>query len=273
MFSPDAVVVLDTKASGSFGTIRLVKLKVCANNCDCVGCRECLAAAKTTTNPFYDDEEYDSVNSFKDEVESMSKLDHPNIIKYFSSDRKTLTIYMEPFFHTNLINIYPKPRLEKVKRLMGQLLSGLQHMHDRDIAHLDIKPDNLLVDEWGTLKICDFGGSQQMCDGVCTLRQSTFQIAPPDHAYGVIKQANGIRFDLWSTAVVLIYMLLNRYPWESAKYFNNDYNDWKTKTDKSSARREMREISPEMLNVVDKMFDNYLSWGSLECKDFINYFS
>ena len=40
---------------------------------------------------------------------------------------------------------------------MQQLLSGLQHCHERGVLHRDIKGSNLLIDENGTLKIADFG--------------------------------------------------------------------------------------------------------------------
>ncbi|KAF2284315.1 hypothetical protein GH714_020411 [Hevea brasiliensis] len=47
--------------------------------------------------------------------------------------------------------------LKKVKCYMHQLLSGLQHCHERGILHRDIKASNLLIDKDGRLKIADFG--------------------------------------------------------------------------------------------------------------------
>ena len=41
--------------------------------------------------------------------------------------------------------------------LFRQLLQGLRHIHSQGLAHRDIKPDNILLDDKGNLKIADFG--------------------------------------------------------------------------------------------------------------------
>lgn len=53
----------------------------------------------------------------------------------------------------------PFPEAE-VRRLMGQLLDGARAMHELGVMHRDLKPDNILVDDHGILKICDFGMSR-----------------------------------------------------------------------------------------------------------------
>lgn len=47
--------------------------------------------------------------------------------------------------------------LERIQRLMKDLISGVEIMHDRRIAHKDLKSDNLLLDQEDNLKILDFG--------------------------------------------------------------------------------------------------------------------
>ena len=57
--------------------------------------------------------------------------------------------------------------LEELLGLMGHACSGIKHMHDQGIAHLDIKPHNLLVFREGrrrVLKVADYGLSRRMVD-------------------------------------------------------------------------------------------------------------
>eukprot|EP00759_Apiculatamorpha_spiralis_P007042 PhF_6_TR14183/c0_g1_i1/m.22709/K08819/CDK12_13; cyclin-dependent kinase 12/13 len=47
--------------------------------------------------------------------------------------------------------------ISAIKSLFKQLLCGLDYLHQKSIVHRDVKPANLLIDAYGTLKICDFG--------------------------------------------------------------------------------------------------------------------
>jgi serine/threonine-protein kinase RIM15 len=49
---------------------------------------------------------------------------------------------------------------EWVKKYLGEVVLGVEHLHERDIIHRDLKPDNLLIDQKGHLKLTDFGLSR-----------------------------------------------------------------------------------------------------------------
>ncbi|KAI2777223.1 hypothetical protein F4815DRAFT_448473 [Daldinia loculata] len=49
---------------------------------------------------------------------------------------------------------------EWVKKYLGEVILGVEHLHDRGIIHRDLKPDNLLIDQKGHLKLTDFGLSR-----------------------------------------------------------------------------------------------------------------
>ena len=92
----------------------------------------------------------------------------------------------------------------QVKFYICQLLSGLQHCHDRNILHRDIKGSNLLLDNFGTLKIADFGlatvfdpdHNQPMTSRVVTL-----WYRPPELLLGATDYGVGV--DLWSVGCIL----------------------------------------------------------------------
>jgi len=97
------------------------------------------------------------------------------------------------------------------RRFIGQILEGLSFLHDNQIAHLDIKPQNLLLTEPfpdGDIKLCDFGISRRITEG-CEIRDicgTPDYVAPEILRYDPISLAT----DMWSLGV-LTYVLLSGY--------------------------------------------------------------
>ena len=54
----------------------------------------------------------------------------------------------------------------QVKRIMLDLLKGIEHLHQRNIVHRDLKTSNLLYSNEGYLKICDFGLARKVSLGM-----------------------------------------------------------------------------------------------------------
>lgn len=97
----------------------------------------------------------------------------------------------------------------QVKCYMLQLLSGLQHCHDRGILHRDIKGSNLLIDKNGMLKIADFGlANYYTHKRPLTNRVVTLWYRAPELLLGATSYGVGI--DLWSAGCLLAEMFLGR---------------------------------------------------------------
>lgn len=95
----------------------------------------------------------------------------------------------------------------QVKCYMQQLLSGLQHCHDRGILHRDIKGSNLLIDKNGVLKIADFGLANYFSPNKkrpLTSRVVTLWYRAPELLLGATNYGVGI--DLWSAGCLLAEM-------------------------------------------------------------------
>jgi serine/threonine protein kinase len=95
----------------------------------------------------------------------MEKLSHPFIIKlYWSFQSKTELFFVmdlctggEMFFHLGKVQKFTE---DQAKFYFAELLLGLEHLHSLDVAYRDIKPENILIDIDGHVKIADFGLSK-----------------------------------------------------------------------------------------------------------------
>ena len=124
--------------------------------------------------------------------------DHPNILKWYLSepDGEIVHSNMSSACIYIINEFWPNNSLSKMIRSTGvfeeriakfyfkQLLSAVDYMHSLEIAHLDIKPDNILFDEWYNFKLSDFGVAQFGCfsDGMSLRRWGTPGYIAPEVA-------------------------------------------------------------------------------------------
>ncbi|XP_055822838.1 probable serine/threonine-protein kinase At1g54610 [Solanum dulcamara] len=166
----------------------------------------------------FDTSEPESVKFMAREIIILKRLDHPNIIKLegLATSRMQYSLYLVFDFMqsdlTKLIN-HTQERLTEpqIKRYMEQLLSGLQHCHERGILHRDIKGSNLLIDKNGMLKIADFGLAnfyQTKTKRPLTSRVVTLWYRAPELLLGSTHYSVGI--DLWSAGCLLAEMFVGR---------------------------------------------------------------
>jgi calcium-dependent protein kinase len=160
---------------------------------------------------FQDDEK-----QFLKEIEILSLLDHPNILKVYEyfCDRKYYYLVTEYVQGGQLYE-----QLYKVNNfnesdaafIMEQLLSAVCYLHSNGIVHRDLKPENILVESSKSeeihIKIIDFGTANFYDDKTLSaLVGSLYYLAPE-----VLKKKYSYECDIWSCGVIL-YILLCGYP-------------------------------------------------------------
>lgn len=110
----------------------------------------------------------------------------------------------------------PKPDMETVRCIVEQIAKGLQAFHRQEMLHQDLRPNNIMIDKTGTVKIIDFGSTQVA--GIMEITNplqhnnilGTAQYTAPEYFLG---EAGSTRSDLFSLGVITYQMLSGRLPY------------------------------------------------------------
>ncbi|KAH9387308.1 BR serine/threonine kinase [Nematocida major] len=156
----------------------------------------------------------------KNETNLLPGLLHRNIIRYFGHDHflRTATIYLEYFKSVELFSLLQQNRILPVGlalHIFRELADALSYMHERRICHLDIKPENILINSRLQIKLIDFGMSQRaLKNGLVEAYGGSVNYASPEAVEGGVY--NGFLADSWSCGVVLFLMVNGSFPVSSA---------------------------------------------------------
>ncbi|KAG8099156.1 hypothetical protein GUJ93_ZPchr0013g35458 [Zizania palustris] len=166
----------------------------------------------------FDNLEPESVRFMAREILILRRLDHPNVIKLdgLVTSRMSCSLYLVfDYMVHDLAGLAASPdikfTLPQVKCYVHQLLSGLEHCHDRGVLHRDIKGSNLLLDDNGVLKIGDFGLASIFDPNhkhPMTSRVVTLWYRPPELLLGATDYGVGV--DLWSAGCILAELLAGK---------------------------------------------------------------
>ena len=161
-----------------------------------------------------------SVRRFQREVESTIQLSHPNIVSVLDVDEtdEYHILVTEVVHGVNLKEHILKNSpldIDEVIRIAMMTLRGIEHAHDRGIIHRDIKPQNILLDTNGRVKITDFGIAKALSETRMTETNQVIgsvQYISPEQAKG---QNTDERTDIYSFGVMLFELLTGRLPYEA----------------------------------------------------------
>ncbi|MDP3606666.1 MAG: serine/threonine-protein kinase, partial [Polaromonas sp.] len=115
---------------------------------------------------------------FKTEAHSAARLQHPNIVSVYDSDRHgdMAFLVMEFIQGEDLkhhLDAGKRYSLEQSLAMMRELLSALEYAHRQSIVHRDVKPANLLIEADGRVKLTDFGVARIQDSGEATRTQGS----------------------------------------------------------------------------------------------------
>lgn len=177
-----------------------------------------IVAVKILKKEFAENEEF--VRRFRNESKAIAVLSHPNIVKVFDVGftDKIQFIVMEYIDGITLKEYMEKEGVLTWKdsvHFIIQILRALQHAHNKGIVHRDIKPQNIMMFDDGTIKVMDFGIAKfAREDGKTATDQaigSVHYISPEQAGGGVTNEKS----DIYSVGVMLYEMLTGQKPFDT----------------------------------------------------------
>ncbi|EGW13563.1 Sperm motility kinase [Cricetulus griseus] len=162
--------------------------------------------------------------SLNTEIDMYKTLNHPYIIKLFHiiNTKEYTYIVLEHAARGDLVSYIGRVgslQEEQAQHIFTQLVCAVHYCHDNDIAHRDIKLDNILLDDKGNIKLCDFGLATRVTPGQGTKGFcGTLEYCAPELFSG--KEYDAKAVDIWSLGVVLYTMVTASFPFK-AKTFSD----------------------------------------------------
>ncbi|WP_317978315.1 Stk1 family PASTA domain-containing Ser/Thr kinase [Niallia endozanthoxylica] len=228
-------------------------------------------AVKVLRLDFADNEEF--IRRFHREAQSATSLAHPNIVNIFDVGEEENSIYYIVMEYVKgqtlkeyIQNHSPIP-IEKAIDIMQQLTSAISHAHHNHIIHRDIKPQNILMDLNGNVKITDFGIAMALSATSITQTNSVLgsvHYLSPEQARGGVATNKS---DIYSLGIVMFELLTGRLPFSGESAVSIALKHLQSET--PSLRRWNPSIPQSVENIVLKStakdpFHRYASVEEME---------
>ena len=227
-----------------------------------------------TRQPFYDHE-----YSF------LKNINHPSIVNVTGAAEDKNNFYMEMEYcpsgdlsHCLWPNKGSNYFEKIIKTVSVQLLLGLKTIHQNSIIHCNLKPSNIIIDEFGNVKICDFKKALNANKMTIQDIKRNKTAMTPCYTAPELFSENGIysfKTDLWALGCIMYEMAIGQVPFFEErvnklimKIINDDVN---------FNKKQFNQYSIEFMDVLRKLLekdpDKRPSWGEIENYPFwgLNY--
>ena len=210
------------------------------------------------------------------EYKILKNINHPSIVHVTGAAEDKNNFYMEMEYCASgdLSHcLWPNKGtnyLEKViKTLSVQLLLGLKTLHQNGIIHCNLKPSNIIIDEFGNVKICDFKKALNVNEMTMNDIKKNKTAMTPCYTAPELFSDNGIysfKTDLWALGCIMYEMALGQVPFFEErvnklimKIINDEVN---------FSKKQFNQYSMEFMEVIKKLLEKdpaqRPSWGEIE---------
>ena len=159
------------------------------------------------------------IRRFQREALSVSNLSHPNIVEVYDVGEEDgqhyiVMEYIEGKTLKQLLKKRDSLTLTEVIDIMTQLTDGIAHAHESYIIHRDIKPQNIMIQDDGRIKITDFGIAMALNATQLTQTNSVMgsvHYLPPEQASG---KGTTVKSDIYSMGILMYELLTGTVPFK-----------------------------------------------------------
>ena len=177
-----------------------------------------IVAVKVLKEEYLANEEFR--RRFKNESKAIAVLSHPNIVKVYDvsfGDRLQYIVmeYIEGITLKEYIEKRGVIDWNEALFFIIQILRALQHAHDKGVVHRDVKPQNIMLLENGTIKVADFGIARFSHSESRTVTEKAIgsvHYISPEQAKGELTDEKA---DIYSVGIMLYEMLTGKLPFDA----------------------------------------------------------
>ncbi|MBS3680098.1 Stk1 family PASTA domain-containing Ser/Thr kinase [Ornithinibacillus massiliensis] len=210
-------------------------------------------AIKVLRLEYANDEEF--IARFDREAQSATSLSHPNVVTIYDVGEEDQILYMVMEYVDGMtlkefIQRYGPIDVPEAIEIMKQITAAISHAHENGIVHRDIKPQNILIDTYGHIKVTDFGIAMALSATSLTQTNSVLgsvHYLSPEQARGGMATKKS---DIYSLGIVFFEMLTGRLPFSGQSPVSIALKHLQSET--PSVRRFSPEVPQSVENIVLK---------------------
>jgi serine/threonine-protein kinase len=200
----------------------------------------------------------DFVERFQREARIMAKLDHPNIMRCYGVGEESGFHYFAMEFvdggsMQDVLDKHGRLKVGDAVHVMLACARALQHAHELNMIHRDIKPDNILVTRKGVIKVADMGLAKAHGENLNLTRTGTGAGTPVYMSPEQARDAKHVdhRSDIYSLGCMFYAFLAGKPPFSGDTYV--ELFEAKEKGKFEPARKSNIEIPERLDLMIDKM--------------------
>ncbi|KAM4826704.1 sperm motility kinase 2B-like [Thomomys bottae] len=159
----------------------------------------------------------------ENEVDIIKNLHHPHVIRMYQviQGEKYTHLVLEMATQGNLLawlaDLGRRLFEDEARRFLKQIVSAVVYLHQNRIAHRDLKPDNILLDDHGNAKVGDLGLSVRIPPGqLLTEKCGAFIFRAPE--LYLQQEYDGFKVDLWGLGTILFFMVTGKFPFKMTTF-------------------------------------------------------
>ena len=207
-------------------------------------------AIKVLRLDFANDPEF--IERFDREAQAATSLSHPNIVNIYDVGEENHILYMvmeyvDGFTLKEYIQKYGPLAVEETIAIMKQLTDAIAHAHVNGLIHRDIKPQNILIDPSGHVKVTDFGIAIALSATSLTQTNSilgSVHYLSPEQARGGMATKKS---DIYSLGIVLYELLTGQLPFSGQSPISIALKHLQNETP------SVRQLNPEVPQSVENI--------------------